>query len=173
MYCILLSEALKLDKISSLKTELNSDILVSDTSVHLCSNVQKHKMSRDFVEQLFKRSLSNYDSYSSVKTALLQVCNWYTNPQSACVNGFLRFLFAAEDPSENYVKLRDYVLVKLCQSLPPFAADKLPLGFSADMIKEAQEKLKINKVCKTSPTKSRLILWISFQIISNITKGEK
>lgn len=55
-------------------------------------------------------------------------------------------LFTAEDPSENYVKLRDYVLVKLCQGLPSFAADKLHLGFSADMIKEAQDKLKINKV---------------------------
>lgn len=51
----------------------------------------------------------------------------------------------AEDPSENYVKLRDYVLVKLCQGLPSFAADKLPLGFSADMVTEAQDKLKINK----------------------------
>uniref|UniRef100_A0AAX7TSF7 Histone acetyltransferase type B catalytic subunit n=1 Tax=Astatotilapia calliptera TaxID=8154 RepID=A0AAX7TSF7_ASTCA len=54
-------------------------------------------------------------------------------------------LFTAEDPSENYVKLRDYVLVKLCQGLPSFAVDKLHLGFSADMIKEAQDKLKINK----------------------------
>uniref|UniRef100_A0A3P9NA05 Histone acetyltransferase type B catalytic subunit n=1 Tax=Poecilia reticulata TaxID=8081 RepID=A0A3P9NA05_POERE len=51
----------------------------------------------------------------------------------------------AEDPSENYVKLRDYVLTKLCQKLPSFDADKLHLGFSADMIREAQEKLKINK----------------------------
>ncbi|XP_068184657.1 histone acetyltransferase type B catalytic subunit [Antennarius striatus] len=51
----------------------------------------------------------------------------------------------AEDPSENYVKLRDYVLAKLCQGLPSFAADKLCLGFSEDMVKESQEKLKINK----------------------------
>lgn len=55
-------------------------------------------------------------------------------------------LFPAEDPSENYVKLRDFVLVKLCQGLPSFAADKLQLGLSADMVKEAQDKLKINKV---------------------------
>lgn len=55
-------------------------------------------------------------------------------------------MLAAEDPSENYVKLRDFVLSKLCQSLPAFAADKLPLGFSDHMAKEAQEKLKINKV---------------------------
>ena len=55
-------------------------------------------------------------------------------------------LLSAEDPSESYVKLRDYVLVKLCQGLPSFTADKLPLGFSVDMAKEAQDKLKINKV---------------------------
>lgn len=52
----------------------------------------------------------------------------------------------AEDPSENYVKLRDFVLVKLCQGLPAFATDKLHLGFSEDMVRESQEKLKINKV---------------------------
>uniref|UniRef100_A0A8C7VP34 Histone acetyltransferase type B catalytic subunit n=2 Tax=Oncorhynchus mykiss TaxID=8022 RepID=A0A8C7VP34_ONCMY len=51
----------------------------------------------------------------------------------------------AEDPSENYVKLRDYVLVKLCQTLPSFSTDKLPLGFSDDMSTEAREKFKINK----------------------------
>lgn len=51
----------------------------------------------------------------------------------------------AEDPSENYVKLRDYVLVKLCQSLPSFASEKLQHGFSDDMVKEAQDKLKVNK----------------------------
>uniref|UniRef100_A0AAZ3SGX6 Histone acetyltransferase type B catalytic subunit n=1 Tax=Oncorhynchus tshawytscha TaxID=74940 RepID=A0AAZ3SGX6_ONCTS len=49
------------------------------------------------------------------------------------------------DPSENYVKLRDYVLVKLCQTLPSFATNKLPLSFSDDMATEAREKLKINK----------------------------
>ncbi|KAM6987048.1 histone acetyltransferase type B catalytic subunit [Aplochiton taeniatus] len=51
----------------------------------------------------------------------------------------------AEDPSESYVKLRDFVLVKFCQALPSFSSDKLPLGFSEDMGREAQETLKINK----------------------------
>lgn len=44
------------------------------------------------------------------------------------------------------MKLRDYVLVKLCQGMPAFSADKLHLGFSDEMVKEAQDKLKINKV---------------------------
>ncbi|TNN24738.1 Histone acetyltransferase type B catalytic subunit [Liparis tanakae] len=58
----------------------------------------------------------------------------------------------AEDPSESYVKLRDYVLVKFCQGLPSFAVDKLHLGFSADMAKEAQDQLKINKVTYEAAT---------------------
>lgn len=67
-------------------------------------------------------------------------------PHCLLIQILLWCLFPAEDPSENYVKLRDYVLVKLCQDLPSFAADKLHHGFSADMAKEAQDKLKINKV---------------------------
>lgn len=62
------------------------------------------------------------------------------------VSNYCFLLFSAEDPSENYVKLRDYVLVKLCQTLPSFSTDKLPLSFSDDMATEAREKLKINKV---------------------------
>ncbi|KAE8580936.1 hypothetical protein XENTR_v10024599 [Xenopus tropicalis] len=51
----------------------------------------------------------------------------------------------AEDPSENFVRLRDFVLVKLCQNLPCFSLEKLLCGFSQEMVTEAQEKLKINK----------------------------
>ncbi|NXM06775.1 HAT1 acetyltransferase, partial [Tyrannus savana] len=51
----------------------------------------------------------------------------------------------AEDPSENYVKLRDFVLVKLCQDLLCFSPVKLMQGFSQEMVTEAQQKLKINK----------------------------
>uniref|UniRef100_A0A673M446 Histone acetyltransferase type B catalytic subunit n=1 Tax=Sinocyclocheilus rhinocerous TaxID=307959 RepID=A0A673M446_9TELE len=51
----------------------------------------------------------------------------------------------AEDPSENYVKLRDFVLVKLCLTLPSFSSEKLSQGFSEEMVSEAREKLKINK----------------------------
>uniref|UniRef100_A0A2K5PBW6 Histone acetyltransferase type B catalytic subunit n=1 Tax=Cebus imitator TaxID=2715852 RepID=A0A2K5PBW6_CEBIM len=51
----------------------------------------------------------------------------------------------AEDPSKSYVKLRDFVLVKLCQDLPCFSREKLMQGFSEDMVIEAQQKFKINK----------------------------
>ncbi|KAG7257063.1 hypothetical protein CRUP_002670, partial [Coryphaenoides rupestris] len=43
------------------------------------------------------------------------------------------------------MKLRDFVLAKLCLALPSFDPDTLHLGFSEDMVKEAQETLKINK----------------------------
>ncbi|CAI9560508.1 unnamed protein product [Staurois parvus] len=51
----------------------------------------------------------------------------------------------AEDPSENFVRLRDFVLAKLCQNLPCFSTEKLLEGFSQEMVTEAQQKLKINK----------------------------
>uniref|UniRef100_A0A8C5VUR2 Histone acetyltransferase type B catalytic subunit n=1 Tax=Microcebus murinus TaxID=30608 RepID=A0A8C5VUR2_MICMU len=51
----------------------------------------------------------------------------------------------AEDPSKSYVKLRDFVLVKLCQDLPCFSREKLMQGFNEDMAIEAQKKFKINK----------------------------
>ncbi|XP_072667024.1 histone acetyltransferase type B catalytic subunit isoform X1 [Canis lupus baileyi] len=51
----------------------------------------------------------------------------------------------AEDPSKSYVKLRDFVLVKLCQDLPCFSREKLMQGFSEAMAIEAQQKFKINK----------------------------
>ncbi|KAG9477318.1 hypothetical protein GDO78_002619 [Eleutherodactylus coqui] len=50
-----------------------------------------------------------------------------------------------EDPSENFVRLRDFVLAKLCQNLPCFSPEKLLEGFSKEMVTEAQQKLKINK----------------------------
>lgn len=70
---------------------------------------------------------------------------WFL-PSLSLILNVCRCLSSAEDPSENYVKLRDFVLSKLCQSLPAFTVDKLPRGFSDEMVKEAQDKLKINKV---------------------------
>uniref|UniRef100_A0A8C5PRU9 Histone acetyltransferase type B catalytic subunit n=1 Tax=Leptobrachium leishanense TaxID=445787 RepID=A0A8C5PRU9_9ANUR len=51
----------------------------------------------------------------------------------------------AEDPSDNFVRLRDYVFVKLCQDLPSFAPENLHSGLSGEMVTEARQKLKINK----------------------------
>ncbi len=67
---------------------------------------------------------------------------------------------AAEDPSENYVKLRDFVLVKLCLTLPSFSSEKLSQGFSEEMVSEAREKLKINKVTSLAGLLALLFLSI-------------
>nr|XP_023477744.1 histone acetyltransferase type B catalytic subunit isoform X1 [Equus caballus] len=64
----------------------------------------------------------------------------------------------AEDPSKSYVKLRDFVLVKLCQDLPCFSREKLMQGFNEDMATEAQQKFKINKKKQRDLAKMRKCL---------------
>ena len=51
-----------------------------------------------------------------------------------------------EDPSEDYQRLRDFVDVKNCLKLDSFTKENLCLGFTKSLVKDAQEKLKINKV---------------------------
>lgn len=50
-----------------------------------------------------------------------------------------------EDPSEEFVRLRDFVDVKNCMKLEAFSKEKLRDGFSNEMVEEAQNQLKINK----------------------------
>ncbi|XP_046546607.1 histone acetyltransferase type B catalytic subunit-like [Haliotis rubra] len=50
-----------------------------------------------------------------------------------------------EDPSENFQRLRDFVDVKNCMELTSFEPDRLYLGFSEDMVIEAQKKLKLSR----------------------------
>ncbi|KAJ1349517.1 hypothetical protein KIN20_005099 [Parelaphostrongylus tenuis] len=51
----------------------------------------------------------------------------------------------AEDPSDNFIYLRDYVDCLNCSKLPQFSPDKLKEGFSPEMTKAALGKLKITK----------------------------
>ena len=51
-----------------------------------------------------------------------------------------------EDPSEEFVRLRDFVDAQNCKKLAAFSAGKLQQGFSQEMVQEAQNHLKINKV---------------------------
>ncbi len=58
------------------------------------------------------------------------------------------FLFSVEDPSEEFVRLRDYVDCANCLKLLPGTFDvptKLAGGFQAEMHKEAQKEMKICK----------------------------
>ncbi|KFM63409.1 Histone acetyltransferase type B catalytic subunit, partial [Stegodyphus mimosarum] len=50
-----------------------------------------------------------------------------------------------EDPSEDFVKVRDFVDCKNCQTLPSFSEENLRKGFSQDMAEDAREKFKINR----------------------------
>ncbi|XP_077993239.1 histone acetyltransferase type B catalytic subunit-like [Glandiceps talaboti] len=50
-----------------------------------------------------------------------------------------------EDPSDDFIRLRDFVDCKACLHLSSFAPEHLNQGFSDEMVTEAQEKLKINK----------------------------
>ena len=64
-----------------------------------------------------------------------------------------------EDPSEEFVRLRDYVDAANCMKLDAFSNDKLSKGFSSEMVEEAKSTLLVNKV----PTIT--ILSISFLFI--------
>ncbi|KAK2721127.1 hypothetical protein QYM36_003414 [Artemia franciscana] len=50
-----------------------------------------------------------------------------------------------EDPSEDFVRLRDFVDCSHCMKLEPFSEENLKKGFSESMATEARLKFKINK----------------------------
>ena len=57
-------------------------------------------------------------------------------------------MFSVEDPSENFQRVRDFVDSKNCSKLNTFQPQYLRKGFSEEMVKEAREKLKINRVSR-------------------------
>ena len=50
-----------------------------------------------------------------------------------------------EDPSDDFVRCRDYIDCKNCLDLDVFSKEKLLAGFNPDMTKVALEKFKISK----------------------------
>lgn len=48
-----------------------------------------------------------------------------------------------EDPSDEFRRIRNIVDIKLCQSLSAFAANRLKLGFNAEMIEAAKSNYKV------------------------------
>jgi len=57
-----------------------------------------------------------------------------------------KIVFAVESPSLTFQKLRNYVDAINCSKLPTFKVECLKQGFSNEMVIEAKNKLKINKV---------------------------
>ena len=52
----------------------------------------------------------------------------------------------AEDPSENFQRVRDYVDVKNCSSLKEYNSSNIHSNFTSAMAQAARERFKINKV---------------------------
>ena len=67
-------------------------------------------------------------------------------------------LIVVEDPSDSFIQLRDYVDAVACRKLAAFSPDKLKQGFSEDMVKQAREQRKINKVSRADMQGSMLNL---------------
>ena len=58
-----------------------------------------------------------------------------------------------EEPSSDFLKLRDYVDALDCRNLSAFSPENLRSGFSDKMVQQAREELKINKVKNDVETK--------------------
>ena len=58
-----------------------------------------------------------------------------------------------EEPSADFLKLRDYVDALDCRNLSAFSPENLRSGFSDKMVQQAREELKINKVENDVKTK--------------------
>ena len=58
--------------------------------------------------------------------------------------------FLVEDPSYDFIRLRDYIDALDCSKLSAFAPEHLRSGFSDKMVQQAREELKINKVSSNS-----------------------
>lgn len=61
----------------------------------------------------------------------------------------LFFVYVVEEPSYDFIRLRDYVDTLDCGNLSAFAPANLRNGFSDKMVQQAREELKINKVRNT------------------------
>ena len=55
-------------------------------------------------------------------------------------------LLIVEDPSYDFMRLRDYVDALRCRDLAVFSPENIRNGFSDRMVEQARKELKINKV---------------------------
>lgn len=55
-------------------------------------------------------------------------------------------LILAEDPSDEFAALRDYVDARNCSHLPSYQPSVIKSGFTQEMAQQAQKELKLNKV---------------------------
>jgi len=69
-----------------------------------------------------------------------------------------------EDPSDNFVRLRDYVDTKNCMGLPAFSKEEVMKGFSDKMVESAAKELKI---CKKQSRRIYEIIRLHYTTMSN------
>ena len=62
------------------------------------------------------------------------------------VQKLFSIFFLVEEPSSDFLKLRDYVDALDCRNLSAFSPENLRSGFSDKMVQQARDELKINKV---------------------------
>jgi len=67
-----------------------------------------------------------------------------------------------EEPSSDFLKLRDYVDALDCRNLSAFSPENLQSGFSDKMVQQAREELKINKVKNDVETQVEMSCLIFF-----------
>jgi len=70
-----------------------------------------------------------------------------------------------EDPSDNFVRLRDFVDTKNCMKLSAFSKEKVTEGFSDDMTKVAAKELKI---CRKQARRVYEIIRLHYTSLSNM-----
>ena len=84
--------------------------------------------------------------------SLTNVCIYLIEPVLLCIiasgDHTSSCSFIVEDPVNDFLRLRDYVDVLRCRSLPVFKPNYLCKGFSKEMVDQARRKLKVNQVEK-------------------------
>lgn len=65
---------------------------------------------------------------------------------NSLIHRYIFIVSIVEDPSEDFQRLRDFIDVRNCMKLDIFSSANLEKGFTKDLVKECQGKLKINKV---------------------------
>ena len=84
-------------------------------------------------------------------------------------------LLIVEDPSYDFMRLRDYVDALRCRDLAVFSPENIRNGFSDRMVEQARKELKINKVTEMIWPLGRIWLltgmWFSKEPLKGIFKG--
>lgn len=79
-------------------------------------------------------------------------------------------LLIVEDPSYDFMRLRDYVDALRCRDLAVFSPENIRNGFSDRMVEQARKELKINKVTEMMWPLGRIwwLIWFSKEPLKRI-----